>query len=94
MAKKAISVMRDHPLHDGSVLYVREDHQEENNSKSLGASNRRGSTPPDSQWRCADEENMRALSSDDLLLVKNLIRARDQARKRPVMMVGEGNGLV
>lgn len=82
MAKKAISVMRDHPLHDGSVLYVREDHQEENNSKSLGASNRRGSTPPDSQWRCADEENMRALSSDDLLLVKNLIRARDQARKR------------
>jgi cysteinyl-tRNA synthetase len=79
MAKNAIAVMRDHPMKDGSVLYVRADHQEENNSKTL--SPRRG-TAPSNQWRCADEENLSILSSDDLALVKNLIKARDQARRR------------
>lgn len=80
MAKNAISIMRDHPLEDGSVLYVREDFQQEDNSKSL--SNRRGSTPPSSQWKCADEGNLGLLSSDDTSMVQNLIKARDQARKR------------
>lgn len=80
MAQNAIKVMRDHPFNDGSVLYVREDHQEEDKSRSL--SNRRGSTPPASQWRCADEDNLRLLSSEELSMVQNLIKARDQARKR------------
>ena len=79
-AANAIAIMRNHPLNDGSVLYVREDLQEENKAKSL--SNRRGSTPPQIQWRCADEENSELLSSSDLSTVQNLIKARDQARRR------------
>lgn len=84
MAQNAIKIMRNHPLEDGSVLYVRQDHQEENNSKSLSPNNgnRRGSTAPLSQWRCADEDNSVVLSADDASMVKNLIKARDQARKR------------
>lgn len=80
MARNAIEIMRNHPLDDGSVLYVREDFQENDDSKSL--SNRRGSTPPSSQWKCADEDNVHLLTDSDRSMVKNLIQARDQARRR------------
>lgn len=80
MAQNAIEIMRNHPLDDGSVLYVRQDYQENDDSKSL--SNRRGSTPPSAQWKCADEENIHLLTEGDLSMVKNLIKARDQARRR------------
>jgi len=84
MAQNAIDIMRNHPMEDGSVLYVRQDYQEENTSRSLSNNSnyRRGSTPPSHQWRCADEENLKLLSSDDLSMVQNLIKARDQARMR------------
>jgi RNA recognition motif-containing protein len=84
MAQNAIDIMRDEPLEDGTILYVREDFQEENNSKSLNGNNggRRGSTPPAVQWRCAEEENLTLLSPDALTTVKALIKARDEARRR------------
>jgi len=78
MASNAIKVMRDHPM-EGSTLYVREDHQENKGERELG--DKRGSTPP-SKWRCADENNLALLSEEDGVLVKNLIKARDQARMR------------
>jgi len=80
MAKNAIEIMRNYPMSDDHVLYVREDYQEGDQTRSL--SNKRGSTPPSVQWRCADEENLKLLSSDDLIKVQSLIKARDQARKR------------
>mmetsp|Transcript_16715 Transcript_16715/g.20417 ORF Transcript_16715/g.20417 Transcript_16715/m.20417 type:complete len:473 (-) Transcript_16715:208-1626(-) len=83
MAKNAIQIMRNHPFDDGSVLYVREDFQEEDSSKSLRNSEKRGSTPSSSLWRCADEDASSVFStSSDLLMVENLIKARDQARRR------------
>jgi len=78
MATNAIKVMRDHPM-NGSVLYVREDHQENKEGREL--KEKRGSTPP-SVWRCADETNLALLSEDDNLTVRNLIKSRDQARRR------------
>jgi len=88
MANRAIKVMRDHPL-EGNDLYVREDYQENRGGKELSPSGsgrgsggeKRGATPS-STWRCADEDNLSLLSDDDAVLVKNLIKARDQARRR------------
>lgn len=94
MAENAMKVMRDHPM-DGNSLFVREDVQENKNGRELG--DRRGgsgggggtdygygngrSTPP-TKWRCADDANLSLLSEDDQLTVRNLIKARDQARRR------------
>lgn len=78
IASKAIEVMRDFPL-DGNVLYVRADFQENKENKELGSG--RSATPP-STWRCADDENLSLLSEDEQIIVKNLIKARDNARRR------------
>lgn len=88
MANRAIEIMRDHPL-DGAVLYVREDFQEtkegqearkitSNNSNNRSSSS---STPP-TIWKCADDSNLSLMSQEDLNSVKNLIKARDEARRR------------
>jgi hypothetical protein len=79
MANAAIKIMRDHPM-NGSTLYVREDYQENKGGRELGE-RKRGSTPP-SKWRCADETNLSLISEDDATIVRNLIKARDQARTR------------
>lgn len=78
MASNAIRIMRDHPM-DGSVLYVREDYQENKDGKELGV--KRGATPP-SKWRCGDDTTLSLLSDDDQDQVRALIKARDQARRR------------
>jgi hypothetical protein len=78
VATKAIQVMRDIPL-DGNVLYVREDYQENKDNKELGRG--RSATPP-TTWRCADDTNLSLLSEEEQMLVKNLIKARDSARRR------------
>ncbi len=81
MANKAIKIMRDYPM-NGATLFVREDYQEERGggNRQLGE-RKRGPTPP-SIWRCADETNLALLSDEDTLIVRNLIKARDQARRR------------
>lgn len=80
-AQNAIKTMRDHPL-DGYELFVREDFQESRGeNRKLGERRVRGPTPP-SIWTCADEANLALLSEEDSTIVKNLIKAREQARKR------------
>lgn len=81
MASNAIQIMRDHPM-DGSVLYVREDYQENKEGQELGQQALSGSNVLPTRWKCADETNLSFLSKDDLLLVRNLIKARDEARRR------------
>jgi RNA recognition motif-containing protein len=85
MANRAIQIMRDYPI-DGSVLYVREDFQE----NKEGRNTRQQDVPTDrissggipTKWKCADEMNLSLLSKEDLLVVQNLIKARDDARRR------------
>jgi RNA recognition motif. (a.k.a. RRM, RBD, or RNP domain) len=79
-AKNAIATMRDHPL-DGNVLFVREDVQENVGNRQLQGNNGKGPTPP-TKWKCANEENALSLSEADRRTVQQLIRARDQARRR------------
>jgi len=80
-AQNAMKTMRDHPL-DGYDLFVREDFQESRGeNRQLGERRVRGPTPP-SIWTCADETNLALLSEEDSTTVKNLIKAREQARKR------------
>lgn len=80
MSQNAIKVMRDHPM-DGHKLFVREDFQENKGEKQLNDRRSKGPTIPTS-WKCADEDNLALLSQEEASLVKNLIKARDQARKR------------
>ncbi len=81
MSQNAIKMMRDHPM-DGHKLFVREDYQESRGEKQhLNDRQSRGPSPP-TTWKCADEENLQLLSGDGPFIVKNLIKARDQARKR------------
>ncbi len=81
MSQNAIKIMRDHPL-DGHKLFVRADYQESRGDKQhLNDRRTRGPSPP-TTWKCADEENLELLTGDGPTMVKNLIKARDQARKR------------
>jgi hypothetical protein len=81
MAEYAIQVMRDHPL-NGGVLYVREDVQENSNPDAqLRESSPRGPTPP-TKWTCANEDNIKYMSEDELKGIRTLIKARDDARRR------------
>lgn len=77
MAQNAIEIMRDHPL-NGSNLFVREDVQENKNEASLKP---KGPTPP-TKWKCANEENAEYLDETELLAIRTLIKARDDARRR------------
>jgi RNA-binding proteins (RRM domain) len=82
MANYAIQIMREHPM-DGAVLYVREDYQENKDGQELGRQARSSSASVlPTKWKCADEDNLSLVSKDDLLIVRNLIKARDEARKR------------
>jgi len=89
MANTAIQIMRDHPMDDGSVLYVREDYQETKVGQEYTGQQQQkggigggvGSVLP-TKWKCADEANLSLISKDDLLIVRNLIKARDEARIR------------
>lgn len=82
-ARTAIKIMRDYPMDDGSVLYVREDYQEKGDPGERKFSTR--STTPKAtlnNWRCADEENASSFTDKERLMIENLIKARDQARRR------------
>lgn len=80
MAQNAIEIMRDFPL-NGSELYVREDVQENSNPNAKLSSAPKGPTPP-TKWKCANEDNVAYMSSEDLAAVRSLIKARDDARRR------------
>mmetsp|Transcript_10328 Transcript_10328/g.14604 ORF Transcript_10328/g.14604 Transcript_10328/m.14604 type:complete len:473 (+) Transcript_10328:108-1526(+) len=86
MAKNAIKIMRDHPI-QGNTLYVREDYQEQRSGDNFELNNNvsgpRNTSRPPSIWRCGDEENSNILlSEEERKSVENVIRARDQARRR------------
>jgi len=95
MAKNAIKVMRDHPL-DGKTLYVREDVQEDPDSKQEYGSNNKlrpasaaASTSPASRgkntlastWHCADESNASHLPQSEITQITKMIQTRDRARR-------------
>jgi len=82
MAQNAIDIMADHPL-SGSVLYVREDVQENDNpnARLRNSSAPKGPTPP-TKWKCANEDNAVFMSEEELSAIRNLIKARDDARRR------------
>ncbi|KAL3912324.1 MAG: hypothetical protein SGILL_006929 [Bacillariaceae sp.] len=82
MAENAIANMRDHPM-EGNELFVREDFQENQdpNARLRNSSGPRGPTPP-TKWKCANEDNARYMTEDDLSSIRNLIKARDDARRR------------
>jgi hypothetical protein len=82
MAQNAINIMRDYPL-QGSTLFVREDVQESNNPDARLSSlpKVKGPTPP-TKWKCANEDNAEYMSPEDLAAIRNLIKARDDARRR------------
>ena len=80
MAEYAIQVMRNHPL-NGGALYVREDVQENSNPDAQLRESPRGPTPP-TKWTCANEDNMKYMSEDELKGIRTLIKARDDARRR------------
>ena len=88
MALNAIKIMRDHPL-DGSVLYVREDVQEQRSGgdrfqkpPAYGNNNNNWRDTPPSLWTCADDENSSILTSSEKEEVVEIIKARDAARRR------------
>jgi RNA recognition motif-containing protein len=78
MAKNAIDIMREHPLH-GSFLYVREDVQDNNSNSELRPATK-GPTPP-TKWKCANEDNIAHMSEDKIFAIRALIRKRDDARR-------------
>jgi RNA recognition motif. (a.k.a. RRM, RBD, or RNP domain) len=82
MAQNAIDVMSNHPL-NGSVLYVREDVQENNNpdARLRDSDKPKGPTPP-TKWKCANEDNAVFMSDEEIAAIRNLIKARDDARRR------------
>ncbi|KAG7352017.1 RNA recognition motif containing protein [Nitzschia inconspicua] len=81
MAQRAIDIMADYPL-NGRNLFVREDVQENKNPNArLSNDQPRGPTPP-TKWKCANEDNAVFMSEEELLSVRNLIKARDDARRR------------
>mmetsp|Transcript_21198 Transcript_21198/g.52147 ORF Transcript_21198/g.52147 Transcript_21198/m.52147 type:complete len:284 (-) Transcript_21198:1768-2619(-) len=77
MAENAIKIMRDYPL-NGSDLFVREDVQE---NKSGASMKPKGPTPP-TKWKCANEDNATYLDESETMAIRNLIKARDDARRR------------
>lgn len=80
-AVHAIAIMRNHPM-DGYALYVREDVQENVNEKQLqSATGSRGPTPP-TKWKCANVEDATHLDADTVKAIQQLLKARDQARRR------------
>jgi RNA recognition motif. (a.k.a. RRM, RBD, or RNP domain) len=79
-AANAIAIMRNHPL-DAYALYVREDVQENSNNKKLQQQEHKGPTPP-TKWKCANEENASHLDVDTVKAIQQLLKARDQARRR------------
>lgn len=82
MAKTAMKIMRDHPL-DGAQLYVREDAQDQDDSRVLKnvapGGPTRGPTPP-SKWKCADEDIFETMTPEDYKSIRGSIQARDNAR--------------
>jgi hypothetical protein len=80
-AKKAIQIMRDHPL-GGNELYVREDVQEKpgRELQSNYTKQPRGPTPP-TKWKCANEDNASYLSEQERKLILQLVKERDFARR-------------
>ncbi|KAL3941444.1 MAG: hypothetical protein SGARI_000600 [Bacillariaceae sp.] len=82
MAQNAIDIMAEHPM-EGNVLFVREDVQENTdpNARLRDSSAPRGPTPP-TKWKCANEANAVFMSEDELDGILNLIKARDDARRR------------
>jgi len=85
MAQNSIQIMRNYPL-NGISLYVREDVQENNNPnarlRTSSFSQPNKSLTPPTIWKCGNEDNAEYISEDDLTTIKNLIKARDDARKR------------
>ena len=83
MAQTAIAIMRDYPM-NGYKLFVREDVQEGKAGAELKsrAPPREARNTPPAQWTCADKENAEYLDETDRMTVLNLIRARDDARRR------------
>lgn len=81
-AKKAIKIMRDHPL-DDAQLFVRADVQENEGAvlRNVSPGGRQGPTPP-SKWRCADEGVLEEMDSEVYRTIRSLIKARDAARRR------------
>jgi hypothetical protein len=77
MAQHAIKIMREHPL-NGSPLFVREDVQENRGGAELRP---KGPTPP-TKWKCANEDNAEYLAPDEISAIRQLIKARDDARRR------------
>lgn len=83
MAQNAIDIMRNFPL-NGSTLFVREDVQQNDNPNARlrsSSQENRGPTPP-TKWKCANEDNADYMSEEDLMAIKDLIKERDDARKR------------
>jgi hypothetical protein len=82
MAQNAIDIMADYPL-NGSVLYVREDVQENDdpNARLRNTGPPKGPTPP-TKWKCANEDNAVFMSEEELSAIRGLIKARDDARRR------------
>mmetsp|Transcript_41393 Transcript_41393/g.46220 ORF Transcript_41393/g.46220 Transcript_41393/m.46220 type:complete len:547 (+) Transcript_41393:203-1843(+) len=85
MAQNSIQIMRNYPL-NGISLYVREDVQENNNPnarlRTSSFSQPNKSLTPPTIWKCGNEDNTEYISEDELTTIKNLIKARDDARKR------------
>eukprot|EP00535_Pseudo-nitzschia_heimii_P006158 CAMPEP_0197185634 /NCGR_PEP_ID=MMETSP1423-20130617/12344_1 /TAXON_ID=476441 /ORGANISM="Pseudo-nitzschia heimii, Strain UNC1101" /LENGTH=504 /DNA_ID=CAMNT_0042636753 /DNA_START=46 /DNA_END=1560 /DNA_ORIENTATION=+ len=79
MAQNAITIMRDFPM-NGSILFVREDVQQNENSKATLKSSQ--SIRASSKWKCANEDNTGYISEEELKAIKCLITERDDARKR------------
>ena len=81
-AKKAIKIMRDHPL-DDAQLFVRADVQENEGAvlRNVSPGGRQGPTPP-SKWRCADEDVLEEMDPELYKTIRSLIKARDAARRR------------
>jgi len=82
MAQNAIQIMRDFPL-NGSVLYVREDVQQNDNpnARLRSSSDPNRGPAPSSEWKCANEDNAEYMSEEELAAIKSLIKERDNARK-------------
>jgi hypothetical protein len=82
MAEHAIAIMRNHPL-EGNELFVREDFQEtkDPSARLRNSSAPKGPTPP-TKWKCANEDNARYMDEEELTSIRNLIKARDDARRR------------
>lgn len=87
-ADKAIKIIRDHPLDDGSALYVRADVQESNQGRAYGGGNAQsamGSRYEQRQqrslWKCANDSDD-LLSKEELSKVVTIVKARDASRRR------------